>query len=89
LIEGYIERRGRIVDATVNHVQPFSHQCLSKLAHGGKENRRAHFAAPDHLGLTEGLGYPNGILQGIKTLECQAIAVELIAENDDEITHRR
>jgi hypothetical protein len=56
------------------------------MAHRRKKKRDAEFVAPHVRRLVRRLAHPHRIDRGIEAVECGTVAVELIAENEDEIS---
>ena len=75
----------RIVEPTVMHHDAVVDEPLREVAHRGQEDRDARLGGPDVGRLLGDLGHPDGIARWIEAFEGGGVAVELIAENDDEV----
>ncbi len=62
-------------------------QLISKMAHGGEKERDARFVRPDAGCLARYLiSHPQPIAFGIEALESTATTVQLVAEDDDQVS---
>jgi hypothetical protein len=57
---------------------------VAKVAHGGKEEGDALFVAPDACAFGGDFGHPEGVVRGVEAVERRGMAVELVAEDEDE-----
>ena len=58
-----------------------------EVPHGREKERGAHLARGNVRGLCTHLGHPECVLAAIETIEGGGIAIELVAEDDDEMAH--
>ena len=81
-------RVGGLVQLGVMQCPTFCPQRLREVPHGREEERRALLAGGHVGGFFRHLGHPHRILHGIETVEAGGVDVQLIAENDHQMTER-
>jgi hypothetical protein len=62
-------------------------QFIAEMAHGGEKYGDARSVRPDVFGFAADLGHPGGILLRIEAIKRRRIDIELVAEDEDEVSH--
>jgi len=78
-----IVRELRIVDGDAGVPQR-----VAEMAHRREEECDAQLVAPDVRRLVRCLAHPDGIAARIEAVERGAVAVQLVAQHQDEVAHR-
>ena len=85
LVDGGCGRERAVVDA-----QPLGDEPIAEVTHRSEEHHDPRLRRPDMRRLPRHLRHPDGIRKGIESVEGRRVAVELVAENEDEVAgHRR
>ena len=84
LVDGKRGRERPVVDR-----QPLGDEPIAEVTHRGEEHHDPRLRRPDMRRLPRHLCHPDGILGGIESVKGRRAAVELVAENEDEVAGHR
>ncbi|GIW99222.1 MAG: hypothetical protein KatS3mg111_2555 [Pirellulaceae bacterium] len=71
----------------VQYMDALPGKMVSEVTHGTEEQHDPSFVRPDMVGFFRHLRHPYGIATGVKSVENRRGGIELVAKDQDQVSH--